>query len=168
MGEAAPARIRPALAKSSRPLTMATFLLDTSVIIDALNNKRNRPAGLLELLEAGHILGCCPINVTEVYAGMRPRGEAATGRLSLASATIRLAWLPPAWRAISSASMAGKALLSIWVPLESSLSCPQTVKGILPAFSLDLRGSWERELQQKRLSQLACCQLNVAHYALEA
>ena len=57
MGEAAPAGIRPALAKSSRPLKMAAFLLDTSVIIDALNNKRNRPAMLLELLEAGHILG---------------------------------------------------------------------------------------------------------------
>ena len=57
---------------------MATFLLDTSVIIDALNNKRNRPAVLLELLETGYTLGCCPINVTEVYAGMRPREEAAT------------------------------------------------------------------------------------------
>ena len=78
MGEAAPAGVRPALAKNNRPLKMATFLLDTSVIIDALNNKRNRPAMLLELLEAGHILGCCPINVTEVYAGMRPREEAAT------------------------------------------------------------------------------------------
>jgi predicted nucleic acid-binding protein len=30
---------------------MATFLLDTSVIVDALNNKRNRPA--LQLLAQG-------------------------------------------------------------------------------------------------------------------
>jgi predicted nucleic acid-binding protein len=57
---------------------MATFLLDTSVIIDALNNKRNRPAVLLDLLHAGHLLACCPINVTEVYAGLRPKEEAAT------------------------------------------------------------------------------------------
>jgi tRNA(fMet)-specific endonuclease VapC len=57
---------------------MATYLLDTSVIIDALNNKRGRPALLLELLRSGQLLGCCPINVTEVYAGMRPKEEAAT------------------------------------------------------------------------------------------
>jgi predicted nucleic acid-binding protein len=57
---------------------MTTFLLDTSVIIDALNNKRCRPALLLELLNDGHVLACCPINVTEVYAGLRPKEEAAT------------------------------------------------------------------------------------------
>jgi predicted nucleic acid-binding protein len=57
---------------------MATFLLDTSVIIDALNNKRGRPALLLELLNDGHLLACCPINVTEVYAGLRPKEEVAT------------------------------------------------------------------------------------------
>ena len=57
---------------------MATFLLDTSVIIDVLNNKRNRPALLLELLKAGHLLACCPINITEVYAGLRPKEETAT------------------------------------------------------------------------------------------
>jgi len=58
---------------------MATFLLDTSVIIDALNNKRGRRNLLLELLNDGHLLACCPINVTEVYAGLRPKEEAATG-----------------------------------------------------------------------------------------
>ena len=57
---------------------MATFLLDTSVIIDVLNHKRDRPALLLELLKAGHLLACCPINVTEVYAGLRPKEEPAT------------------------------------------------------------------------------------------
>ena len=60
---------------------MATFLLDTSVIIDVLNNKRHRPAMLRELLDAGHELACCPINVTEVYAGMRPNEQAATEAL---------------------------------------------------------------------------------------
>src|ERR1035438_7268666 len=57
---------------------MATFLLDTCVIIDALNGKRVRPALLLELLGSGNVLACCPINITEVYAGMRPKEEAAT------------------------------------------------------------------------------------------
>jgi predicted nucleic acid-binding protein len=57
---------------------MATFLLDTCVIIDALNGKRGRPALLLELLGSGNVLACCPINITEVYAGMRAKEEAAT------------------------------------------------------------------------------------------
>src|SRR5947199_40288 len=57
---------------------MATFLLDTSVIIDALNNKRGRPTLLLDLVRDGHVLGCCPINITEVYAGLRPKEEAST------------------------------------------------------------------------------------------
>jgi predicted nucleic acid-binding protein len=57
---------------------MATYLLDTCVIIDALNNKRNRPRLLLELLNSGHLLACCPINVTEVYTGLRPREENVT------------------------------------------------------------------------------------------
>ena len=60
---------------------MATFLLDASVIIDALNNKRGRPSFLLDLAQSGHTLACCPINVAEVYAGMRPGEEAATEQL---------------------------------------------------------------------------------------
>ena len=47
---------------------MATFLLDTSLIIDAINGKRDRGQFLKGLLEQGHLLACCPINVTEVYA----------------------------------------------------------------------------------------------------
>lgn len=57
---------------------MATYLLDTSVIIDALNNRRNRRGLLLDLLRQGHLLACCPINVAEIYAGVRPKEEAAT------------------------------------------------------------------------------------------
>jgi predicted nucleic acid-binding protein len=60
---------------------MAAFLLDTCVIIDALNNKRGRPGLLLNLVRSGHVLACCPINITEVYAGMRPKEEAATQEL---------------------------------------------------------------------------------------
>ena len=57
---------------------MVTCLLDTCVIIDALNNKRGRPALLLDLVKSGHVLACCPINITEVYSGMRPKEETAT------------------------------------------------------------------------------------------
>ena len=57
---------------------MNTYLLDTSVLIDLLNSKRGRDALLLHLLSEGHLLGCCAINVTEVYAGMRPHEEAKT------------------------------------------------------------------------------------------
>lgn len=57
---------------------MATYLLDTNIIIDALNDKRNRNAGLLNLVAAGHTLACCPINVAEVCAGLRPKEEERT------------------------------------------------------------------------------------------
>ena len=57
---------------------MPSYLLDTTVIIDALNDRQNRKLLLLDLLMQGHLLGCCPINVTEVYAGLRPKEEAAT------------------------------------------------------------------------------------------
>src|SRR5579885_3830218 len=61
---------------------MATLLLDTSVIIDAINNKKGRNDFLLDLVERqGHILACCPINVGEVYAGMKPKEETHTTAL---------------------------------------------------------------------------------------
>ncbi len=57
---------------------MAIYLLDTSVIIDAINNKKNRRQFLRNLLIEGNSLACCPINVAEVYAGMRPNEEQTT------------------------------------------------------------------------------------------
>lgn len=54
---------------------MATFLLDTSVIIDAINNKKSRRQLLRSLLDQGHVLACCPINVVEIYSGLRPKEE---------------------------------------------------------------------------------------------
>ena len=49
---------------------MSTYLLDTNVIIDILNDKKGRRALLLDLLNQGHVLACCPINVSEIYAGL--------------------------------------------------------------------------------------------------
>ncbi|MBI3292206.1 MAG: type II toxin-antitoxin system VapC family toxin [Elusimicrobia bacterium] len=57
---------------------MATYLLDTSIIIDTLNGKNNRESLLEHLLQQGHLLACCPINVSEVYAGLRPKEEVLT------------------------------------------------------------------------------------------
>jgi predicted nucleic acid-binding protein len=60
---------------------MATYLLDTNIIIDAINEKKNRNLALIGLAEQGHLLACCPVNVAEVYAGLRPKEEARTAVL---------------------------------------------------------------------------------------
>jgi predicted nucleic acid-binding protein len=57
---------------------MATYLLDTSVIIDAINGKKKRRQFLRDLLQQGNLLACCPVNITEVYAGLRPAEEENT------------------------------------------------------------------------------------------
>jgi predicted nucleic acid-binding protein len=71
---------------------VATYLLDTSVIIDALSNKRNRRDLLLSLLRQGHLLACCPINVAEVYAGFRPKEETATEEFLRALEYYHITW----------------------------------------------------------------------------
>ena len=76
-GEDAP-RIRDSTQPARFAEKMNTYLLDTSVLIDLLNGKRGRDALLLRLLSEGHLLACCSINVTEVYAGMRPGEQAKT------------------------------------------------------------------------------------------
>jgi predicted nucleic acid-binding protein len=57
---------------------MATYLLDTSVIIDAINDKKGRRQFLRDLIGNGNTLACCPINIAEVYAGLRPHEEPHT------------------------------------------------------------------------------------------
>jgi predicted nucleic acid-binding protein len=57
---------------------MATILLDTSVIFDHLNGRYGRTEFLNQLLDEGHLLACCPVNITEVYAGLRPGEEITT------------------------------------------------------------------------------------------
>ena len=80
MGSEAAPRIGPAPEEVATTL-MAIFLLDTTVIIDALRDRQHRPRQLMELLRSGNILACCPVNIAEIYAGMRPREEAATEAL---------------------------------------------------------------------------------------
>lgn len=47
------------------------ILLDTTVLIDVLRNRKNRRAMLANLVEQGHTLAISAINVGELYAGMR-------------------------------------------------------------------------------------------------
>ncbi|MGH9452646.1 MAG: PIN domain-containing protein, partial [Terriglobia bacterium] len=60
---------------------MTTYLLDTSIVIDALRGKHGRDEFLKRLLQEGHLLACSSIQVTEVYAGLRPQEEAVTEEL---------------------------------------------------------------------------------------
>jgi predicted nucleic acid-binding protein len=60
---------------------VSTYLLDTSVLIDALRGVRGRAEDLAQRVEDGHLLACSVITVAEVYAGMRPRERAATENL---------------------------------------------------------------------------------------
>jgi|HubBroStandDraft_1064217.scaffolds.fasta_scaffold164603_1 predicted nucleic acid-binding protein len=57
---------------------MATILLDTSVIFDHLNGRHGRTEFLDSLIGQGHVLACCPVNITEVYAGLRAGEEVKT------------------------------------------------------------------------------------------
>ena len=57
---------------------MAILLLDTTVIVDAINGKKQRHLLLDELLAQRNLLACCAVNVTEVYAGMRPHEASLT------------------------------------------------------------------------------------------
>ncbi|HXP86681.1 MAG TPA: type II toxin-antitoxin system VapC family toxin [Bryobacteraceae bacterium] len=57
---------------------MAVILLDSSVIFDHLNGRYGRTAFLEQLIQQGHVFACCPVNLTEVYAGMRPDEEKRT------------------------------------------------------------------------------------------
>jgi predicted nucleic acid-binding protein len=71
---------------------MATYLLDTSVIIDTINGKRHRDQLLKELLHQGHLLACCAINVIEVYAGLRSHEETHTSELLHSLQYYPIAW----------------------------------------------------------------------------
>jgi predicted nucleic acid-binding protein len=57
---------------------MAIYLLDTSVVIDALNRKRGRWQLLRALVESGETLACTAMTVMEIYAGLRPQESITT------------------------------------------------------------------------------------------
>ncbi|MEO7142616.1 MAG: hypothetical protein ABI165_03855 [Bryobacteraceae bacterium] len=57
---------------------MAVLLLDTTVIVDTINGKKDRGQLLDGLLARRNLLACRSINITEVYAGMRPHETTLT------------------------------------------------------------------------------------------
>lgn len=71
---------------------MAVYLLDSSVIIDVLNRKRNRPAQFAQLVREGNILAYCAVNVAEAYAGMRPAKAEKTEQLLRSLAYYEVTW----------------------------------------------------------------------------
>ncbi len=60
---------------------MADYLLDTTVIIDFLRGHSGRVELLMELSSRDNMLGCCCINVSEVYAGMKEKERMQTEEL---------------------------------------------------------------------------------------
>jgi len=60
---------------------MATCLLDSTVIIDAINDRHGRNELLEKLIAEGTLLACCSINITEVHMGMRPHKAERTEEL---------------------------------------------------------------------------------------
>lgn len=57
------------------------YLLDTNVIISYLRGLENTINFVNKLLKDGAILGCCPINITEVYSGIRDNERNKTENL---------------------------------------------------------------------------------------
>lgn len=54
------------------------LLLDTTILIDVLRHRSGRRELLTEIVHEGHTLATTAINLTEIYAGMRPTEEAGT------------------------------------------------------------------------------------------
>ena len=71
---------------------MATYFLDTSVIIDVLNGKNDRGKLLQNLLEQGSSLACCSINIAEIYAGLRKKEEERTRIFLESLECLELSW----------------------------------------------------------------------------
>jgi predicted nucleic acid-binding protein len=108
----------------------STCLLDSAVIIDAINGRNGRSQSLEELIGKGTLLACCPINVTEVYMGMRPN-EAEKTEEFLAS----LEFYPVTWEI---AKYAG-TLYREWRQKGLTLALPDlTVAAVAITYELQL------------------------------
>ncbi len=57
---------------------MPDYLLDTTAIIDYLRDRDGVPELLGKLCLQGGLLCCCPINIVEVYAGMKDKEKVET------------------------------------------------------------------------------------------
>jgi hypothetical protein len=59
-----------------------THLLDSTVLIDVLNDRNGRPQFLAQLSDQDIVLACCAVNVTEIYNGHAPRRASQDGGAS--------------------------------------------------------------------------------------
>ena len=57
---------------------MANYLLDTTVIIDCLRGRKAIVDFVTKIASEGSTVGCCAVNVAEVYAGMRENERQVT------------------------------------------------------------------------------------------
>jgi predicted nucleic acid-binding protein len=71
---------------------MTRFLLDTTFIIDVLNDQRKRLAVMKDLIAQRHEMACCAINVAEVYAGMREPETEKTEALLRSLEYVPISW----------------------------------------------------------------------------
>lgn len=60
---------------------MVKLLLDTTVLIDCLRARNNRPTLLKQLCLERNILGCCAINVAEIWTGAKAKERSVTEEL---------------------------------------------------------------------------------------
>ena len=94
------------------------YLLDTTILIDALRAKRARRELLAELVRAGHTLATSVLNVAEIHAGMRAGEESATEQFLLALDCYELTR--------SAAMLAGK-MKKDWAAKGRTLSLADTI-----------------------------------------
>ena len=73
---------------------MRTLLLDTTFLIDVLNERRGRADLMERMILEQHTLACCAINVAEVYVGLRAVETRKTETLLR-----ELAYVPIRWEA---------------------------------------------------------------------
>jgi len=59
---------------------MAQYLLDTTTIIDHLRGNKKVNFYLEEIGTRGDIVGCCCINITETYTGMKDKEKEKTDK----------------------------------------------------------------------------------------
>jgi len=97
---------------------VAILLLDTSVVVDVLNGKRNRGPQLRSVVSQGHVLASCPVTIAEVYSGMHAEERVPTERLL---ASLRYYQITP-----DVARQAG-ALKYAWARRGRTLSLPDTL-----------------------------------------
>ena len=71
---------------------MAGLLLDTTFLIDVLNDRRGRADLMERMIGEQYTLCCCPINVAEVYAGLRHPEAQKTETLLRQLAYVPISW----------------------------------------------------------------------------